>query len=146
VPASLTIRAEAEEVRRASAWLESTARAQRVPPEQIVRLDHCLDEALANVMRHGGPTAFASPIRLALEVQRGDGWCSAELLVADEGIAFDPSCLMLELPPRPATLAQAEPGGLGLLMIRSFADDLSYQRSEGVNQLTMIVSWPSQTT
>jgi anti-sigma regulatory factor (Ser/Thr protein kinase) len=138
--AELTIRADTGDARRAATWLESAAIARRVPREQIVRLDHCLDEALANVITHGGP-GTASPVRLQLGVRRSRGACTAELSVADEGVAFDPSCSLLELGPRPATLAEAMPGGLGLLMIRNFADDLTYRRSEGRNHLTIRVWW-----
>jgi anti-sigma regulatory factor (Ser/Thr protein kinase) len=139
--AELTIRADTGDARRASTWLESAALARCVPRQQIVRLDHCLDEALANVITHGGPAALASPVRLQLDVRRSRGTCTAALCVADEGLAFDPSCSLLELGPRPATLAEAMPGGLGLLMIRNFADDLTYRRSEGRNHLIISVSW-----
>jgi anti-sigma regulatory factor (Ser/Thr protein kinase) len=140
-PAELTIRADTWDARRASVWLESVALARRVPPEQIVRLDHCLDEALANVITHGGPTALASPVRLQFDVRRSQGTCTAGLSVADAGVAFDPSTYPPEPTPRPASLAEATPGGLGLLMIRNFSDDLSYRRSEGCNHLTIAVSW-----
>ena len=140
-PAELTIRGDTRDARRASVWLASVALAQRVPPEQIVRLDHCLDEALANVITHGGPTALSSPVRLQFGVRRNEGACTAELSVADAGAAFDPSAFVPEAAPRPTSLAEAEPGGLGLLMIRNFADDLSYRRSEGRNHLTILVSW-----
>ena len=140
-PAQLTIRGDTWDARRASVWLQSVALAQRVPPEQIVRLDHCLDEALANVITHGGPTALASPVRVQFGVRRSQGTCTAELSVADAGVAFDPSTYPPEQTARPASLAEATPGGLGLLMIRSFSDDLSYRRSEGSNHLTITVSW-----
>jgi serine/threonine-protein kinase RsbW len=139
--AELTIRADTGDARRASVWLKSAARAQAVPPEQIVRLDHCLDEALANVIAHGGPTALASPVRLQFGLRRSQGACTAELSVADAGVAFDPANARPDARPRPASLAKAKPGGLGLLMIRKFSDDLSYRRSEGRNHLTIAVSW-----
>ena len=140
-PAELTIRGDTWDARRASVWLASVALAQNVPREQIVRLDHCLDEALANVIAHGGPTALASPVRLQFGVRRSEGMCTAELAVADAGVAFDPSTYPPEPTQRPASLAEAKPGGLGLLMIRDFSDDLRYRRSEGRNHLTITVSW-----
>jgi serine/threonine-protein kinase RsbW len=139
--AELTIRAETGDARRASVWLQSAAHAEAVPPEHIVRLDHCLDEALANVIAHGGPGALASPVRLQFGLRRSQGMCTAELSVADAGVAFDPANAHPEARPKPASLAEATPGGLGLLMIREFADDLSYRRSEGRNHLTIAVSW-----
>jgi serine/threonine-protein kinase RsbW len=140
-PAELTIRGDTRDARRASVWLASVALAQKVPREQIVRLDHCLDEALANVIAHGGPTALASPVRLQFGVRRSQGTCTAELVVADAGVAFDPSSYPPEPAPKPASLAEAKAEGLGLVMIRSFSDDLSYRRSEGHNHLTITVSW-----
>lgn len=137
----LTIHADTWDARHASVWLESVALAQRVPSEQIVRLDHCLDEALANVIRHGGATALASPIQVRFGVRRSEGTCTAELSVADAGVAFDPSTYPPGPTPKPASLAEAQPGGLGLLMIRRFSDDISYRRSEGRNHLTITVSW-----
>src|SRR4030095_13866090 len=118
-PAAWTIRADMWAARRASGWLESAAIAQNVPLEQIVRLDHCLDEALANVIRHGGPTALSAPVHLQFGVRRRPGACTAELSLSDAGVAFDPSTF-LAIPPRPASLVDATPGGLGLLLIRNF--------------------------
>ena len=128
------------EARRASGWLETVALEQNVPPEQVVRLDHCLDEALANVIRHGGPTALSSPVHLQFDVRRGPRACTAELSVSDAGMPFDPSTHAV-LAPHPATLVDATPGGLGLLLIRNFADDLSYRHIQGRNHLTITVSW-----
>jgi anti-sigma regulatory factor (Ser/Thr protein kinase) len=55
--AEITIHANSREARRASMWLETAAAGEGVPPDQIVRLDQCLDEALANVINHGGAHA-----------------------------------------------------------------------------------------
>jgi len=139
-PAALTIRADKWDARRASSWLESAALAQNVPLEQVVRLDHCLDEALANVIRHGGPTALSSPVHLQFGVCRGSAACTAELSVSDAGVAFDPSTVAA-VAPHPAGLVDAKPGGRGLLMIRSFSDELSYRYSQGRNCLTITVRW-----
>ena len=138
--AALTIRADMRDARRASSWLESAALALHVPPEQVVRLDHCLDEALANVIRHGGPTALSSPVHLQFGVRRDSGACTAKLSVSDAGPAFDPSTEEV-FAPRPTSLADAIPGGLGLRLIRHCSDNLSYRHSQGRNHLTITVSW-----
>jgi len=142
--AELTIRAVAWDARRASAWLETSALAQGVPNDQIVRLDHCLDEALANVVKHGGPTALASAVLLQFCVERGRNICTAELLVVDAGVPFDST--VRAAPARtPASLAEVDPGGLGLRMLRTFADDLSYHRTNDRNHLAIRVRWSEET-
>jgi anti-sigma regulatory factor (Ser/Thr protein kinase) len=58
-------------------------------------------------------------------------------------VAFDPSSFVAV--PRPASLVDATPGGLGLLLIRNFSDELSYNHSQGRNHLTITVSWVEET-
>lgn len=135
----LTIRAEAMEVRRASLWLERLGREQAVPPEQSARLDLCLNEALGNILFHGGPRALAEPVVLQWQVRRQAGCCEAAVTVSDAGVKFD----LLAAAPKvlPQSLDEAQPGGLGLLMLRQFTDELHYGYREGRNHLTFSVRW-----
>jgi serine/threonine-protein kinase RsbW len=135
----LAIEARAEQVRHASLWLAQSATASGVPDDELHRLDLCLNEALANIISHGSPDALTSPIHLLLEVHRDGEACEATVTVSDAGPAFDTSVDTAK--PRPKTLADAEPGGLGLLMIRSFADHLAYSYHEGRNHLSFSVRW-----
>jgi len=140
--AALDIRAAVSDVRVASEWMAGFATAQGVPPEQINRLDLCLNEALANVISYGNEAALTQPVLLRMHVRCEHGACEAAVTVSDAGMAFD----MAHAPiaDRPHSLAEAEPGGLGLLMIRSFSDALTYQRSNSRNELTFSVRWNGQ--
>ncbi len=137
--AELSIQADAAEVRRASRWLESAALHQRVPAEHIARLDLCLNEALANIVAHGSPSARLSEVRLQLRVRHESGTHEAAVTVSDSGVAFDP--LAYQAGARAGTLEEIEPGGLGLIMMKEAADKLDYQHSEGRNKLTFTVRW-----
>jgi serine/threonine-protein kinase RsbW len=137
--AQLAIRAVADDVRPASEWLAQTCETHGVPDKQILRLDLCLNEALANVIAHGGEQALANPVRLRLDVTRDALTQLAVVTVCDSGPPFDttsaqPSAL-------PLTLDDAEPGGLGLLMIRNLSDTLSYGFDNGHNELSFGVRW-----
>lgn len=131
----LHIEATASEVRRASDWLALQGALRGVPQEQIGRLDLCLNEALANVIDHAYAHGAHKPIDLVLEV----GNAQAAVTVTDEGPAFDTTSA--PTPDRPRSLAEAEPGGLGLLMIRSFSDAVGYRRINGRNELRFQVNW-----
>lgn len=137
----LSIRADIADMRRASDWLARTATRQGVPEKHVMRLDQCLDEALANVITHGGPTARSVPVRLVFVHLTEAGLHHAALTVIDAGRPFDP--LAAAIKPKPATLFDAEPGGLGLTLMRTFADELTYEHCEGFNHLTMVVRWPA---
>jgi anti-sigma regulatory factor (Ser/Thr protein kinase) len=134
IPATLAVRAEAGELRRAAAWLKAEAGARRVPALDGARLDMCLHEALANIIDHSGLAADAE-VSLLLNVQPG----AATLTLVDAGRPFDPT--LAAAPARPATLEETLPGGLGVGMIRSHADLLSYEYLDGRNRLAISVLW-----
>ncbi|HUO44492.1 MAG TPA: ATP-binding protein [Burkholderiales bacterium] len=135
----LSIGANTDELRRASSWLGEFARQHDIPSEQIWRLDLCLNEALANIIAYGGAGASSSAIHLHLGVRRGPHQAEAVITVVDAGAAFNPLSAVQKQ--KPATLADAEPGGLGLPMLHAFSDSLNYRYSDGHNRLTFGVSW-----
>lgn len=137
--AELSILADSAEARRASEWLRASGQAHGVPEECIGRLDHCMDEALANVVAHGGPGARESDIVVGLEVRRDAGLNVAVLSISDAGVAFDPTRAAVAA--RPGSLAEAQPGGLGIPMMRSYAERIGYTRAGERNHLTFMVSW-----
>ena len=137
--AGLSIRAEASDAQRAALWLERTGTQFGVPLAAIMRLTHCVDEALANLLAYGGAGAQTDDVVLQLSVRRDGRGGEATVTVSDSGRPFNP--LAVETTPRPTVLADAKPGGLGLVMMHSFSDGLSYRYAEDRNQLTFVVRW-----
>jgi len=99
----------------------------------------CLNEALANVIEHGGHDAALAPVRLCLDADADDKSGRATLMISDAGRAFNP----LAATPKalPDSLAQATSGGLGLRLMRSFADEVAYDQRAGRNCLQFVVRW-----
>jgi serine/threonine-protein kinase RsbW len=133
----LSLIAHANEVRRASAWLEAACMARNAPQDQIDRLTLCLNEALANIITHGGENALASPINLSLTVNQDQTSRILALTISDAGIEFDPFSAPIK--PAPKELAQAEIGGLGVIMMRSLTDKQIYRYDNGRNCSTFLV-------
>jgi anti-sigma regulatory factor (Ser/Thr protein kinase) len=97
-----------------------------------------LEEVLMNVVTHGsaGGEAGMSGHGVELTVEATPG--TVRMVFEDDGIAFDPTTAAS--PPRPATLADAEPGGLGIALLRRRASMLSYARRDGRNVLTVEIA------
>lgn len=133
--------AHPERLRLATTWLTKLGADHGVPTDASQRLDLCLHEALANVIDHGDTAARSSPVRLSLRVSIDGVQPGASVTVSDAGAAFNP----LTAPTRPLalSLADAEPGGLGLLMLREMADELQYSRNDERNELCFTVRWPA---
>lgn len=138
-PEELSIRAVVEDIRPASAWLEKACSERGVPSDQSFRLDLCLNEALANIISHAGSEAAQAPVCLSFVVESIGKTIQAKLFVSDAGAPFNP--LTGTIKPRAETLAEAEPGGLGLNLMNCYSDDLDYEHRDGRNHLTFIVRW-----
>jgi sigma-B regulation protein RsbU (phosphoserine phosphatase) len=125
--------------RLASDWLAEFGYKQRVPSDHIGRLDLCLNEALANVVDHGGSSVLGSSVLLRFNITQLPDMHQASITLIDSGIKFNP--LEAVEKPKPSLLEEAKIGGLGIMMIRNFSDKLSYQFLNGNNCLTFSVNW-----
>ena len=136
----LTIEARPDEIRRASFWLGECCNELDIPEQQRQRLELCLNEAIANIMEHGGETVLSEPIHLRFAVKSlPENTREADLGISDTGSPFNP--LSAGRKESPQSLADAEPGGLGLILLGNFADNLNYYYREGRNHLDLSVRW-----
>ncbi|MBC7918591.1 MAG: ATP-binding protein [Rhodoferax sp.] len=133
----LSISAERSSIAAASSWLQDICSGCDVSHDEINRLDICLNEVLANIVSHGGVGATERPIELKLTLHDKDGFRIVELKLTDAGLAFDPTSNAPQ--PSATSLTNAQPGGLGVVMLRANADKLDYQYVEGLNNLTIAV-------
>jgi anti-sigma regulatory factor (Ser/Thr protein kinase) len=135
--AELSLLADYTEIRNASTWLAQTCAELSVPISEINRLDICLNEALANIIEHGGHEVKLSPIIMKIQIVHD----STELTVTltDKGKPFNP--LTYKQKDRVNQLEDAVPGGLGLTMMKEFSDELNYTYSNESNHLSFSVRW-----
>lgn len=139
--AQLAIAADRAEFRRASAWLHTVCAGYGMPEEKLYALDICLDETLANVVAHGGSAASALPIAMSLTIDGTPTDGQVILTICAGGVAFDPHTHQMR--PVPMTLEDAEPGGLGIHMMKTYADELRYTRDNERNCTGFVVRWRS---
>ena len=120
-------------------WVGSIAADLHLPDGQAYAMQVCLEELMANVAMHGRPPAAqssqlekADPLRVSVSVNVSSD--KIILTVEDNGRPFDIS----RARPRGVEggLDGVRPGGLGIGVIRSFADNLKYSRTESGNCVT----------
>ena len=133
---TLTIQADIAELARAADWLDGVATRMAIPDQTRFAIDLCLEEALANTVRHGFPDDLTADRTVRVHIDRaGD---IVTVTIEDHGMAYDP--LETPEPERPATLAEAPIGGLGVHLMRRFTQAMDYQRQDGTNRLTLRIS------
>jgi serine/threonine-protein kinase RsbW len=122
---------DVRELRRMSAWWCEWAASIDLSTEVQHRGELCLNETVANIIRHGGCTR-------AITITLGEDGDAVRMTIADDGDPFDPVTYPSADPPR--TLDEAGAGGLGLRILRASADVLAYRRVGSWNTLTLTFS------
>jgi anti-sigma regulatory factor (Ser/Thr protein kinase) len=107
------------------------ARAEGLPEEEEARLAVILDELFANTVNYGYEPGANGRIDVALSLAGN----RLTIEFVDDGRPFDP----LNAPPPDLDLpVEDRPiGGLGLAIVRAFADEAEYRRDGSRNRLTL---------
>lgn len=118
-PGGLEIRcwSKADNLGAIRACVERFAADVGFDEERQARIALAVDEAVANIIRHGYRGRTDGPITLRL-ARLAEGGVRVEL--EDEGERFDPCSIA------PRDLAEVKPGGLGIHIIRSTFDRCSW--------------------
>ncbi len=111
-----------------SAGVISAASAQAI--------DLVVEELFINIVRHAFPDGNPVPVRARFAFDEARG--ALHIVLADAGVPFDPT-----EPPAPRVSgdgADLEPGGLGILLVRSKTEALWYRREGGFNMVHALMS------
>jgi len=130
----LELPAATASVERARRAVHEFLAPHALTPQQVYAVEVVLEEALMNIVMHAFPKPEGHGIELVVSIDDEQ----VVLRFEDDGIPFDP--LSIDAPPRPASIEQAEPGGLGLLFVRERSRSLVYERRDGRNVLTVALS------
>ncbi len=104
-----------------------------LPPQEGDKLVLAVDEACANVIEH----AYGEDLTKEVSVRAALDDSKIEITVIDTGASFDPAAI--EQNDLRKLVAKRRSGGLGMLLIKSFMDEVHYQRILGQkNELRMV--------
>ena len=98
-------------------------------------LDLVVEEIFMNIARHSYPGGSRGMVSVTYSVS-GPGELAVEF--GDQGVEFNP--LEAGPPELAPDLAHRRAGGLGVFLVKEFADSLSYRREKGWNRLTLGIS------
>lgn len=127
---TLAVEGTAAGVRKAVDALQAWSDRERLSDAARRRLLTALDEILSNVVRHG---LGNRPGVIEVTVSHDGNVLQAE--VADAAPAFNP--LLTPPPDISSPLEERQPGGLGIALVRALTDELTYERRDDRNRLTM---------
>ena len=129
------------EISAAARWVESIATDLALPAPQVFAMQVCLEELMSNIVRHAGteprsdlpwPAKVSErPLLISITVTAHDD--RLIMTIEDDGRPFDVALAQPKAIDQP--LDQVKLGGLGIHLIRTFASDLRYSRTENGNRV-----------
>jgi serine/threonine-protein kinase RsbW len=120
------------EIPRLIDWVEARCEASGVGGQIAMKLALALEEAAANAINHGLPSA-PPPHRLAVRLGVDADTVVAEVI--DSGRPFDPTAV--PDPDLKSPLDERQLGGLGIHLMRELMDGVEYRRSGDTNILRL---------
>lgn len=111
-------------------FLEQLADSCGISTPQQMEIKLALDEAVTNIIQYAYP-GTTGDIRIDIECDNR----KLKITITDKGIPFNP--LENKEPDITLPLEERPIGGLGIFLVKQLMADVSYQRSDGYNILTM---------
>ena len=112
-------------------FIETIGEELSLSAEMIMNINLALEEAIANIIMYAYPSQEEHEILLKMSSNEHQ----LVFLLTDKGVSFDPTQvedvdLTLSIEDRPI-------GGLGIFLIRSIMNEVTYQRLDDENRLIM---------
>jgi anti-sigma regulatory factor (Ser/Thr protein kinase) len=104
---------------------------RELPSNVVFAITLCLDEVVTNVISYGYDDRGEHTIEVS--VRSGQGMI--EITVEDDGRHFNP--LEFPTPDIKCPIDERPVGGLGIYLVKTYMNELEYQRVGGKNRLTM---------
>ena len=127
----IVIKNEVEELDKLAAFVEEVASDLGLGPELEMNLNLALEEVVSNVILYAYPNKEEGKVTIAA---KGDGK-SLVFTITDKGKEFDPT--KVEEADITLSAEDRQIGGLGIYIVKNIMNEVTYQRLEGHNVLTL---------
>ena len=128
---SIVLTNDISEISKLNEFVEEIGNEFSLTPDVVFNVNLVLEEAIVNVINYAYPKEKHESIYLSAQLHEG----SIVFVLTDTGMQFDPTKapeadITLSLEDRPI-------GGLGIFLIRQIMNEVSYERIDGKNVLTL---------
>jgi len=122
-----------EELHRVSNGVEVFLEKKGIPDDTVFTVHLALEEMLSNVIKYAFKDFACHDISLGISIEKK----KLKITIEDGGVEFNP----LSVPEKKtdAPIHEREVGGLGIHLVKSMVQDMSYCRKNGKNHLEMVI-------
>ncbi|MGX8682694.1 MAG: ATP-binding protein [Bacteroidales bacterium] len=127
----IKIRNQIGELERVARFIEEIGEEQGLDMELQMNLNLVMEEMVSNIIFYAYPEGSDATIDIVAECDGKE----LTFMLSDQGRAFDPT--MKKDADINVNPAERDLGGMGIYIVKNIMNDLSYQRLQGKNLLTM---------
>ena len=128
----VSVGADTDGLDRVNAAFAAFAEEHELPDDVRRRFSVALDEMVANVLAHALEGRKAASLAIDADLEGG----RLAFTLTDDGPPFDP---FSHAAPDTALSVEDRPiGGLGIHLVRGLMDEVSYERRDGQNVVTLV--------
>lgn len=122
---------DVNDVPKLAEWVDLLAEDAGLAMDKTFQLNLALEEAVVNVMNYAYPGQQNMPIFIEADMLED----RIVFEIIDAGIPFDPT--RQEEPDLTLTVEERPIGGLGIMLVRQFMTDITYEYIDGKNHLLL---------
>ena len=127
----ITIRNQINELERVACFIEEIGEELGLDLELQMNLNLVMEEMVSNIIFYAYPQGTDAFIELSAESDSHE----LTFVLSDQGREFDPT--LKEDTDMDVNPAERELGGMGIFIVKNIMNQVTYQRLEGKNLLTM---------
>lgn len=127
----LIINNQIEELERLAIFVEEVSEELGLDPETTMNLNLALEEVVSNVILYAYPREMGEKITIMAQTEKQ----SLIFTITDKGKEFDPT--KVEEADVTLSAEEREIGGLGIFIVKNIMNEVTYQRLDGKNILTL---------
>ncbi len=127
----LIINNQIEELERLAIFVEEVSEELGLDPETTMNLNLALEEVVSNVILYAYPREMGEKITIMAQTEKQ----SLIFTITDKGKEFDPT--NVEEADVTLSAEEREIGGLGIFIVKNIMNEVTYQRLDGKNILTL---------
>ena len=120
-----------DELKRLTAFVDDISEELHLSSELQMNLNLVLEEMVVNIISYAYPEGSTTTIGLLAECDGRE----LTFMLSDQGRAFDPT--LRKIADMSANPAERNLGGMGIVIVKNIMNEVSYQRLDGKNLLTM---------
>ena len=127
----IVINNQIEELERLAVFVEEVAEELGLDPELTMNLNLALEEVVSNVILYAYPREMGEKITIMAQSDSHN----LVFTITDKGKEFDPT--QVEEADITLSAEDREIGGLGIYIVKNIMNEVTYQRLDGKNILTL---------